>query len=88
MAEQRRKASIVIPSGLDGPAGNCSGNARLRFSRREPNLRQLVAAALLQRHPGRCHGRGALRRHRLRPCHRPEARAHDGRRRDGGERAG
>ena len=39
-------------------------------------------------HPGRCHDRAALRRHRARPCHHPQARAHDGRRRDGDERAG
>ncbi len=30
----------------------------------------------------------AFRRHRPRPCHQPQARTHDGRRRDGGERAG
>jgi signal transduction histidine kinase len=30
----------------------------------------------------------ALRRHRARPCHLAQARAHDGGRRDGGERAG
>src|SRR5262249_36759897 len=29
-----------------------------------------------------------LRRHRARPCHHAQARAHDGRRRDGGERTG
>ena len=34
------------------------------------------------------HDRAALRRHRSRPRHHPQARAHDGRRRDGGERAG
>ena len=39
-------------------------------------------------HPGRCHDRAALRRHRARPCHHAQARAHDGRRRDGDERAG
>ena len=39
-------------------------------------------------HPGRRHDRAALRRHRARPRHHPQARAHDGRRRDGGERAG
>ena len=38
--------------------------------------------------PGRCHDRAALRRHRARACHHPQARAHDGRRRDRGERAG
>ena len=38
--------------------------------------------------PGRCHDRAALRRHRARPRHHPQARAHDGRRRDRDERAG
>ena len=37
--------------------------------------------------PGRCHDRSALRRHRARPCHHPQARTHDGRRRDRGERS-
>ena len=32
--------------------------------------------------------RSALRRHRARPCHHPQARPHDGRRRHGDERAG
>jgi len=36
----------------------------------------------------RCRDRSALRRHRSWPCHHPQAGAHDGRRRDGGERAG
>ena len=39
-------------------------------------------------HPGRRHDRAALRRHRARPCPLAQARAHDGRRRDRGERAG
>ena len=39
-------------------------------------------------HPGRRHDRAALRRHRARPRHHPQARAHDGRRRDRDERAG
>src|SRR6266508_5145618 len=39
-------------------------------------------------HPGRFPDRAALRRHRAGPCHHAQARAHDGRRRDGGERAG
>ena len=33
-------------------------------------------------HPGRCHDRAALRRHRARPCHLAQACTHDGRRRD------
>ena len=37
--------------------------------------------------PGRGHHRPALRRHRAGACHLPQARAHDGRRCDGGERA-
>ena len=39
-------------------------------------------------HPGRCHDRPAVRGHRTGPCHHPQARPHDGRRRDGDERAG
>ena len=39
-------------------------------------------------HPGRCHDRAALRRHRARTRHHPQARPHDGRRRDSDERAG
>ena len=39
-------------------------------------------------HPGRCHDRAAFRRHRAGPRHRPQARPHDGRRRDSDERAG
>jgi GAF domain-containing protein len=39
-------------------------------------------------HPGRCHDRSALRWHWARARHHPQACAHDGRRRDGGERAG
>ena len=39
-------------------------------------------------HPGRFLDRAAVRRHRPRACHHPQARAHDGRRRDGDERAG
>ena len=35
-----------------------------------------------------CVDRAELRRNRTRPCHYPEARAHDGWRRDGDERAG
>ena len=35
-----------------------------------------------------CLDRAALRRDRPRPCHLAQARAHDGRRRDGDERAG
>ena len=35
-----------------------------------------------------CFDRAALRRHRPRPRHHAQARAHDGRRRDGDERAG
>src|SRR5262245_9878229 len=38
--------------------------------------------------PGRCFNRTAFRRHRPWPCHYAQARPHDGRRRDGGERAG
>src|SRR5262249_2475742 len=37
---------------------------------------------------GRCLDGAELWRHRARPCHHPQARAHDGRRRDGGERDG
>ncbi len=37
--------------------------------------------------PGRGLDRATLRRHRARPRHHPQARAHDGGRRDGGERA-
>src|SRR5262249_50775231 len=39
-------------------------------------------------HPGRYLDRAALRRHGSRPCHHPQARAHDGWRCDGEERAG
>ena len=39
-------------------------------------------------HPGRFADRAPLRRNRARPCPLAQARAHDGRRRDGGERAG
>src|SRR5262249_11043568 len=39
-------------------------------------------------HAGRQLHRATLRRHRARPCHHAQARAHDGRRRDGGERTG
>ena len=38
--------------------------------------------------PGRFLDRAAFRRHRAGPCHHPQARAHDGRRRDRDERAG
>jgi len=38
--------------------------------------------------PGRCRYRAALRRHRARACHHAQACSHDGRRCDGGERAG
>jgi hypothetical protein len=38
--------------------------------------------------PGRRHDGAAFRRHRARPCHHAQARAPDGRRCDGGERAG
>src|SRR5262249_32455886 len=37
---------------------------------------------------GRQLDRATLRRHRSWPCHHAQARAHDGRRRDGGERTG
>ena len=37
-------------------------------------------------HPGRLVDRATYRRHRARPCHHPQARPHDGRRRDGDER--
>src|SRR5262249_5007620 len=37
-------------------------------------------------HPGRCHDCTAFRGHGTRPCHHPQARAPDGRRRDGDER--
>jgi two-component system, NtrC family, sensor kinase len=39
-------------------------------------------------HPGRCIDRATLRRNGARPCHYAQARAHDGRRRGGGERTG
>ena len=39
-------------------------------------------------HPGRRRDRAALRWHRARPRHHPQARAHDGRRRHSGERSG
>src|SRR5262249_1156931 len=39
-------------------------------------------------HPGRFSHRAPLRRHGARPCHLPQARAHDGWRRDRGKRAG
>src|SRR5262249_54112294 len=39
-------------------------------------------------HPGRCHDCTAFRRHGTRPCHHPQARAPDGRRRDRDQRAG
>ena len=39
-------------------------------------------------HPGRCLDRTAVRWNRPRSCHHAQARADDGRRRDGGERAG
>jgi ABC transporter substrate binding protein len=38
--------------------------------------------------PGRCRDRAEVRRHWARACHHPQARAHDGRRRDRGKRAG
>ena len=38
--------------------------------------------------PSRGHDRAEIRRHRARPRHHPQARTHDGRRRDGNERAG
>jgi len=47
------------------------------------SLREIVQVEI---HPSRCLDRAALRRNRARPCHHPQARAHDGRRCDRDER--
>ena len=58
-----------------------------RRHRHRPH-RRAAGEAVPGFHPGRLLDRAALRRNRARPCPLAQARAHDGRRRDGDERAG
>ena len=77
-----------------GQAAGAQGGRRTRLDRacrrryRHRHDRRAAGEAVRGVHPGRCHDRAAFRRHRARPCHRPQARPHDGRRRDSDERAG
>ena len=77
-----------------GRAAGAKGGRRTRLDRvrrvryRHRHDAGAAGEAVRGIQPGRCHDRAALRRHRAGPCHHPQARAHDGRRRDGGERAG
>ena len=59
---------------------------RLRYRHRHDG--RAAGKAVRGVHPGRCLDRAAFRRHRPGSCHRPQARPHDGRRRDSDERAG
>src|SRR5262245_15893 len=77
------------------------GDAQGVQDRRRPRLDRVRGVGYGHRHDGRAAGQAirgiypgqfldgaALRRHRLGARHHPQARAHDGRRRDGDERAG
>src|SRR6516164_10230444 len=70
-----RAGSLTVTTG-------CSRRHRHRHDRRTEG--QAVRGV----HAGRCHHRSTLRRYRPWPCHHPQARAHDGWRRDRDERAG
>ena len=59
---------------------------RLRYRHRHDGRAAGQAVRGIQ--PGRGLDRAEVRRHRPRPCHQPQARAHDGRRRDRDQRAG
>ena len=58
---------------------------RLRYWHRHDS--RAAGKAFRRVQSSRCHDRSALWRHGAGPRHHPQARAHDGRRRDGGERA-
>jgi hypothetical protein len=63
-----------------------SSNRSLRHRHRHD--RRAAGKTVRRIHPSRCLHRSTLRRHGAWPCHHPQARAHDGRRRDRDERTG
>ena len=75
-------------------AAGAPGGGRPRLDRfgsrghRHRPHRRAAGEAVPGFHPGRLLDRAPVRRHRARPCPFAQARAHDGRRRDGDERAG
>ena len=81
-----KQGEVKLRARRVGNGGHWIELVRLRYRHRHDA--GAAGEAVRGVHPGRCHDRAALRRHRARPRHHPQARAHDGRRRDGDERAG
>ena len=85
---------LQVHKGGRGQAAGAQGGRRPRLDRafrlryRHRHDAGAAGEAVRGVHPGRCHDRAAFRRHRARPRHHPQARPHDGRRRDSDERAG
>src|SRR5262249_24487543 len=77
-----------------GRAAGAQGGGRPRLDRacrrgqRHRYDRRTAGETVSGLHPGRLPDRAPVRRHGARPCHHAQARAHDGRRRDGEERTG
>jgi signal transduction histidine kinase len=81
------KAGEVKPCGTQGEQWQQLRRVR-RLRHRHRHDRGAAGKAVRRIHPSRCHDRSALRRHWPRPCHHAQARAHDGWRCDGHQRAG
>ena len=89
---QSLEQRLQVHQGRRGRAQGAQGRRRLdracRLRHRHRHDRGAAGQTVRGVQPGRGHDRGALRRHRVGPRHHPQARAHDGRRRDGDERVG
>jgi len=89
---QPAEQCLQVHEGGRGHAACAQGGGRTRMGRacscgqRHRNDRRAAGETVSGFHPGRCRDRAALRRHWPRPCHHPQARAHDGGRRDRDER--
>src|SRR6516162_8748310 len=89
---QPAEQCLQVNEGGRGHAACAQGGGRTRMGRacscgqRHRNDRRAAGETVSGFHPGRCRDRAALRRHWPRPCHHPQARAHDGGRRDRDER--
>ena len=91
---QSAEQCLQVHQGGRGQAAGKQGRQRprldraVRFRYRHRHDAGAAGKAVRGVHPGRCLDRAAFRRHRPWPCHHPQARPHDGRRRDSDERAG
>ena len=81
-----KEGEVKLRARKDGRRTRLDRALRLRYRHRHDA--GAAGKAVRGVHPGRCLDRAAFRRHRAGPRHHPQARAHDGRRRDSDERAG